>query len=93
MYTLHMNSVLHKKKSGGWRLCPHQRETSIDGNGGHSVEWAWGEHWWIASTYRDIPDTGTVEEEGVSLADLSDVGQVPDVETVVIVHHCYLNNV
>ena len=45
----------------------------------------------LQSAYPNVPHTGAVEEKGVSLSNLSDVGQVPDVETVVVVHHCYLN--
>ena len=42
-------------------------------------------------TYTNVPDTGTVEEKRVSFSNLSDVRQVPNVETVIIVHHCYLD--
>ncbi len=40
--------------------------------------------------YTDIPDTGAVVEEGMSLANLFDVPQVPDIQTVIIVHCCEL---
>ena len=43
--------------------------------------------------HPNVPDAGTVEEKGVSFSNLSDVSQVPDVETVIIVHHCYLDGV
>ena len=45
----------------------------------------------VELTHTNVPDTGTVEEKGVSFSNLSDVGQVPDVETVIIVHHRYLD--
>ena len=37
--------------------------------------------------YTDIPDAGTVVEERVSLANLFDVAQVPEIKAMVIVHH------
>ena len=40
--------------------------------------------------YTDVPDAGAVVEEGVSLANLFDFAQVPQIKTVVVVHHPYL---
>ena len=40
--------------------------------------------------YTDVPDAGAVVEEGVSLANLFDIAQVPQIKTVVVVHHPYL---
>ena len=44
----------------------------------------------MARAYTDIPDTGAVVEEGVGFANLFDIAQVPQIKTMVIVHHPYL---
>ena len=44
----------------------------------------------MTRAYTDVPDAGAVVEEGVGLANLFDIAQVPQIKTVIIVHHPYL---
>ena len=43
-----------------------------------------------ATTHADVPDASAVVEEGVGLPDLPHVGQVPDVQAVVVVDNSQL---